>query len=119
MTHVKLDSKLVKDVNARLAPFAHQLYTNLGMHLVAVVELKASRRDQPAVDEDVEPAIKVRISSIEIPTGKHEDQVREVMQALYRLRTKEGTLDEVLRDEQTVEHAADVLTFTRDEDDDE
>lgn len=114
MTKVKLDSSLAQNVADVLDPHADQLFRELGSTIIAVVELKSAERVQPAFDEDKVPAVKLRVTCLEVATGAHEGQVRNVQEALHRVRTKKGTFDEleVLGAQQTIEHAAGVIETT-------
>lgn len=114
MTTPKIASQVTEAVADMLADHAERLYKNLGSTVVAVVELKSARRDQPAADENKAPVVWLKLVTCEIATGAHEGQVRNVQEALYRARTARGTLDEVAAAaaHQTIEHAAAVALET-------
>lgn len=94
MTAIKLDGKLATSAAVSLERYAGQLYGRPGMTLVGVVELRHVERTQPAPDEDKEPAVKLRITALEIANPEQEDTLREAQRALYLHRNAQGTLDE-------------------------
>jgi hypothetical protein len=61
---------------------------------MAVVELRAVERSEPAADEDKEQSVKVRISHLEIANTEQEETLRRVLGALNLHRTAYGTLTE-------------------------
>lgn len=94
MIGIKLDAKLTATAGGALERHAGKLYARPGMRIVGVVELRHVERVQPAPDEDKEPAVKLRITQLEVANADQEDAVREAMQALYLHRNAQGTLDE-------------------------
>lgn len=117
MTTPKIDSQFTEAVGDVLSMHAERLYERLGETVVAVVELKSVERLQPAADENKAPVVKLKLTTCEIATGAHADQIRRVQEALYRVRTSAGTLDEAgvvdaQAAQQTIEHAADVALET-------
>lgn len=113
MTTPKIDSQFTEAVGHILALHADRLYRDLGSCVIAVVELKSVDELRVAADEDKGPWVKLRLTSMEIATGAHEAQVRNVQEALYRVRTSKGTIDEVAPDaHRTIELAAQVVMET-------
>lgn len=94
MIGIKLDGKLTATAGGALERYAGKLYARPGMRLVGVVELRHVERVQPAPDEDKDPAVKLRVTSLEIANPDQEDTIREAMQALYLHRNAQGALDE-------------------------
>lgn len=94
MIAIKLDSKPTTAAGDSLSRYAQDLYRRPGMTLVGVVELRHVERTQPAPDEDKEPAVKLRITALEIANPGQEDTLRDAQRALYLHRNAQGTLDE-------------------------
>lgn len=94
MTAIKVDSKLATHANEALAPHAAPMFARLGSTRMAVVELRAVERAEPAADEDKEQSVKVRISHLEVANVEQEDTLRQVLGALNLHRTAYGTLTE-------------------------
>lgn len=94
MPVLKFDSKITKPVERSTEDLVDQMYRRLGHRWVAVVELEATERTEVAEDETRAPAVRLRIVQAEIATGDAEHHVRDVMRALYTLRTGQGTLDD-------------------------
>lgn len=93
---VKLDTKILADVAEALEPHADQMFKQRRGRWVAVVELAHVERTEPGPDEDKNPAVKLRVTDLEIAAGAYyEDEVRKLMRALYQRRTSDGTLDEI------------------------
>lgn len=91
---VKLDSKVLTDVAEALEPHADTMFRQRRGRWVAVVELAHVERVEPGPDEDKAPAVKVRVTSLEIaPDVSWEATLRQLMNDLYRRRTSDGTLD--------------------------
>jgi hypothetical protein len=109
MTKLKIDGQpahaAAKGLEAHVAP----LYARLGRTVVAVVELRAVERTQVDATSGKDTAVKVRMTGCEVATGKSEDHLREVQQALHTLRTAaardEGMLDGVLDFDRTIDLA--------------
>lgn len=102
------------DRSASLDLHAARLYER-PTPVMGVVELIPVDRVVP-IDggSEKDPLVRLRIESLEIaPGGGGESTLREVHKALYVARTATGTLgaeDEVALAEQTLEHAAGVLS---------
>lgn len=96
MTQPKIDSKVVADVEQSLRPHAADMFRQRGGRWMAVVELEHVERTEPAPEEEKEASVKLRVASAEIVTDDHEDYIRRIAEALYKLRTKANTLDEHL-----------------------
>lgn len=109
---IKIDSAIAADAAAALGPHARPLYDDLGAYRVGLVELKSAERVEPARDEDKDPSIKLKITSLEVAASDQEDVLRTAMQVLYATRTAQGTLDEdgaVTLDERALEATGGVL----------
>jgi hypothetical protein len=91
---IKLDPKITAAAGNALERHAGKLYDRPGMRLVGVVELRHVERTQPAPDEDKEPGVKLRITTLEIANPDQEDTIRDAQRALYVHRNAQGTLDE-------------------------
>lgn len=63
-------------------------------HLLFVAEARHLERTQPAPGEDRQPTVRVRITTLEVPSRDQEELVRKAQRALYLQRTATGTLDE-------------------------
>lgn len=94
MTDLKLDPKVAAKVGEGLAPYINEMWRKQDGHWVAIVEFKHARREEPGAGEDKAPAVKIRLTHCEIAPEDHAEQVRELLQALYKLRTAMGTLDD-------------------------
>lgn len=106
MTAIKFDSKVVADVDQALRPHAGWMFAKQGGRWVAVVELEHVERAEPAPEEDKDATVKLRITDAEIADDPdHASYLREILEALFRRRTKANTLDEHL----TGPAASDVL----------
>lgn len=112
-TKVKLDSRLGGPASASIEPIAQAIYNRPGVRLMAIVELCATERTQPAPDEDADPSVKLTIKALELAReGQHDELVRKAMQALNLQRTAYGKLGEdyeIELSEQTLEHTAGLL----------
>lgn len=92
---VKFDTKVLADVAEALEPFADQMFKQRKGRWIAVVELAHVERTEPGPDEDKNPAVKLRVTDLEIAaTAFTEDQLRQMLRDLYQRRTSDGTLDE-------------------------
>lgn len=103
------------DRTASIDLYAARLFANPGMSVMGVVELVHVDRVVPAEGvSDKDPQVRLRIEALEIaPAGSTEDMLRDVERALYVSRTANGTLgsdDEIALAEQTVEHAAGLIS---------
>lgn len=94
MTAVKLDTKITAYVEAALGSWASEMFNKRGGRWPAVVELAHVERAEPAETEDKQETVKLRVTQLEVPGAEHQDRVREVLRALYTVRTAEGTLDD-------------------------
>lgn len=94
MTKLKIEGNpahaAVRGLEAHVAP----LYAKLGRTVVAVVELRSVERTQVDATSGKDPAVKARITSCEVATGKSDDHVRDLMAALHTLRTASGEVNE-------------------------
>lgn len=94
MIAIKLDGKPTTAASDALSRYAQELYRRPGMAIVGVVELRHVERTQPAPDEERDPAVKLRITGLEIANPDQEGALRKAQQALYLHRNAQGTLDE-------------------------
>jgi len=93
---VKFDTKVLADVAEALEPFASEMFKQRKGRWVAVIELAHVERVEPGPDEDKNPAVKVRVTDIEIaPNAGWENDIRQLLRDLYQQRTSGGTLDSV------------------------
>lgn len=96
---VKLDSFLLQHMLDRLAPHAARLYESGGSVMI-VGELTAVERLQPMSTDAEEDGrlgqVKLRLTDAEVAPRVHEDDIRNLQQAMFRIRSSAGTLDEVL-----------------------
>lgn len=102
------------DRSASLDAHAARLYER-PTAVMAVVELAPVDRIVPvSEDSKKDPIIRLRIESLEVAAaGGPEETLRELSRALWVARTADGTLngeDEVKLAEQTIEHAAGILS---------
>ncbi|KAA6221754.1 hypothetical protein CP973_07050 [Streptomyces albofaciens JCM 4342] len=96
MISIKIDSKVLADVEQAIRPHAKDLFDNLGTARMAIVELASVERTEQGPDEDKDDIVKVRIVDIEIAGDEFTDEkLRQQASAMYRQRSAEGTLDEV------------------------
>jgi hypothetical protein len=112
MTTIKLDSKINPAVQLSLHDLTRKIYGTPGLKLVGLVELAHVERTEVADDEDKESSVKIRIAHLEIGRGDQEHHLRRALDALFRQRTADGTLDEDLNlvvDERAVELLGDTL----------
>ncbi|WP_067483815.1 hypothetical protein [Actinomadura hibisca] len=112
MTDIKIEGKVGGSAAAALEPHAPAIYAKRGARVLAVVELAATERTEPAPDSDKTPSVKMRIAAMEIPAREQEGAVREVMKALYVQRTAHGTINEqgeIELSKDTLRHAAGLL----------
>lgn len=102
------------DRSASLDTHAARLYER-PTPVMAVVELAPVDRIVPvSEDSKKDPVIRLRIETLEVAAaGGPEETLRELSRALWVARTADGTLngeDEVALAEQTIEHAAGILS---------
>ncbi|MET7458085.1 hypothetical protein ACWEPZ_37725 [Streptomyces sp. NPDC004288] len=94
MTTVKIDPKVLADVEKAIRPHAKGLFTNLGSNVMAIVELSSVERIEPGPDEEKPDTVKVRIVDMEVASDEFTDErLRQLSQELYQRRTSEGTFD--------------------------
>jgi hypothetical protein len=92
---VKLDSKILTDVAEALEPYASEMFKQRKGRWVAVIELAHVERTEPGPDEDKNPAVKLRVTDLEIAASAFtQDQLRQMLRAMHMQRTSDGTLDE-------------------------
>ncbi|MEV7422830.1 hypothetical protein [Streptomyces sp. NPDC091212] len=94
MTALKFDAKVSASAAEALEPHVRPLYDRPGARRLAIVEFAHTERIQPAPGSEKEPAVKVRITHLEIPNADQEGTIREAQRALYLQRTATGTLQE-------------------------
>lgn len=92
---VKFDSKVLTDVAEALEPHATDMFKQRQGRWMAVVELAHVERVEPGPDEDKQPAVKVRVTSIEVAADEiTTGRLRGVQREMYDRRTSGGTLFE-------------------------
>lgn len=92
---VKFDSKVLTDVAEALEPISEEMFKQRRGRWMAVVELAHVERTEPGPDEDKQPTVKVRVSSIEVATDEvTRGRLRGVQREMYDRRTSGGTLFE-------------------------
>ncbi|MES9804955.1 hypothetical protein [Streptomyces cinereoruber] len=93
---VKIDSKVLTDVAEALEPFASEMFKQRAGRWMAVVELSHTERTEPGPEEDKNPSVKVRITTIEVAADAFtNDRLRNLQRDMYQRRTDAGTLDEI------------------------
>lgn len=101
-----LDSK-VPDGSGITGKLRNEMWRKLGTEYVAIVIFRADFAGRPAPNSEKDRTVKLLMLDCEIAQGENADQLRELMQAWYRIRTKEGTLDEHLPNAETPGEQAD------------
>ncbi|MFD5632424.1 hypothetical protein [Streptomyces sp. NPDC127072] len=92
---VKFDSKVLTDVAEALEPHATEMFKQRGGRWMAVVEFGHAERTEPGPDEDKNPTVKIRVTSIEVAAdGVTHGRLRGVQKEMYERRTSGGTLFE-------------------------
>ncbi|MGW3144882.1 hypothetical protein ACWDG1_09405 [Streptomyces sp. NPDC001177] len=92
---VKFDSKVLTDVAEALEPFADEMFKQRQGRWMAIVEFGHVERTEPGPDEDKNPAVKVRVTSIEVAADEiTAGRLRNVQREMYDRRTSGGTLFE-------------------------
>lgn len=112
MTTLKIQGKPSAGAVAALQPHVERFYRRSGVRALAIVELAHVERTEPAKDADKDRTVTMRISAAEVPDPDSEGSIREVMRALYLLRTANGTLDEegnLALSQTTLKHAAGII----------
>jgi hypothetical protein len=113
MTTLKIQGRPSASAAAALQPHVQAMYDRVGTPWIAIVELAQSERTEPAPTTDKDRSVQMRIIGAEVATDDHAGTVREVMRALYVMRTATGTLteeDDVALSRQTL---ADVGTIVQ------
>lgn len=92
---IKFDSKVLTDVAEALEPFAEEMFKQRRGRWIAVVELGHVERTEPGPDEDKNPTVKLRVTSIEVAADEITGgRLRGVQREMYDRRTSGGTLFE-------------------------
>jgi hypothetical protein len=92
---VKIDGKVLTDVAEALEPHATDMFKQRHGKWMAVVELAHVERTEPGPEEDKNPAVKIRIVSIEVAADEvTTGRLRGVQRDMYDRRTSGGTLFE-------------------------
>jgi hypothetical protein len=92
---VKFDSKVLTDVAEALEPHATEMFKQRRGRWMAVVELSHVERSEPGPDEEKNPTVKVRVTSIEVAADEITGgRLRGVQREMYDRRTSGGTLFE-------------------------
>jgi hypothetical protein len=92
---VKIDSKILTDVAEALEPHATEMFKQRRGRWMAVVELSNVERSEPGPDEEKNPTVKVRVTSIEVAADEITGgRLRGVQREMYDRRTSGGTLFE-------------------------
>lgn len=94
MTKLKIEGNPAHAAARGLEAHVPPLYAKLGRCVVAVVELRAVERTQVDSTSGKDPAVKARITQCEVATGRSDEHVRQLMQALHTLRTATGDVNE-------------------------
>lgn len=97
---VKFDSKVLTDVAEALEPFATEMFKQRAGRWMAVVEFGHVERTEPGPDEDKQPTVKIRVTSIEVAADEITGgRLRGLQREMYDRRTSGGTLFEHDEDE--------------------
>lgn len=92
---VKFDSKVLTDVAEALETHATEMFKQRQGRWMAVVELAHVERSEPGPDEEKNPTVKVRVTSIEVAADEiTTGRLRGVQREMYDRRTSGGTLFE-------------------------
>lgn len=92
---VKFDSKVLTDVAEALEPHATEMFKQRRGRWMAVVELSHVERSEPGPDEEKNPTVKVRVTSIEVAADEISGgRLRGLQREMYDRRTSGGTLFE-------------------------
>lgn len=90
---VKFDSKVLTDVAEALEPIAEEMFKQRRGRWMAIVELGHVERSEPGPDEDKNPTVKVRVTTIEVAADEvTAGRLRSVQREMYERRTSGGTL---------------------------
>lgn len=92
---VKIDSKVLTDVAEALEPFATEMFKQRQGRWMAIVEVGHAERTEPGPDEDKNPSVKIRVTSIEVAGDEvTRGRLRGLQREMYDRRTSGGTLFE-------------------------
>jgi hypothetical protein len=92
---VKFDSKVLTDVAEALEPFATEMFKQRQGRWMAVVEFGHVERNEPGPDEDKNPTVKIRVTTIEVAADEiTRGRLRGLQREMYDRRTSGGTLFE-------------------------
>lgn len=92
---VKFDSKVLTDVAEALEPFATEMFKQRAGRWMAVVEFGHVERTEPGPDEDKNPSVKIRVTSVEVSGDEVTNgRLRGMQREMYDRRTSGGTLFE-------------------------
>jgi hypothetical protein len=94
MTQLKFESKPAAVADEAIEPYVRIVYDNPGKRLVVVGELQHVERTQPAPGSDKTPVVRVKFTHLEVANPEQENELRNVLRALYLQRTATGTLEE-------------------------
>jgi hypothetical protein len=90
---VKFDSKVLTDVAEALEPIAEEMFKQRRGRWMAVIELGHVERSEPGPDEDKNPSVKVRVTTIEVAADEiTAGRLRGLQREMYERRTSGGTL---------------------------
>jgi hypothetical protein len=90
---VKFDSKVLTDVAEALEPFATEMFKQRQGRWMAIVEFGHVERTEPGPDEDKNPSVKIRVTSVEVAGDEvTRGRLRGVQREMYDRRTSGGTL---------------------------
>ncbi|WP_225825653.1 hypothetical protein [Streptomyces naphthomycinicus] len=90
---VKFDSKVLTDVAEALEPHATEMFKQRRGRWIAIVELAHVERTEPGPDEDKNPAVKLRVTTIEVAADEITGgRLRGLQREMYDRRTSGGTL---------------------------
>lgn len=90
---VKFDSKVLTDVAEALEGVSEEMFKQRRGRWMAVVELAHVERTEPGPDEDKQPTVKVRVTTIEVAADEvSASRLRGVQRQMYEQRTSGGTL---------------------------
>ncbi|MEU9640903.1 hypothetical protein [Streptomyces sp. NPDC048188] len=96
---VKFDSKVLTDVAEALEPLATEMFKQRAGRWMAVVEFGHAERTEPGPDEDKNPSVKIRVTSVEVAADEITGgRLRGIQREMYDRRTSGGTLFEGNRD---------------------
>lgn len=90
---VKFDSKVLTDVAEALEGISEEMFKQRRGRWMAVVELGHVERSEPGPDEEKNPTVKVRVTTIEVAADEiTAGRLRAVQREMYERRTSGGTL---------------------------